>query len=112
MKEEIKKQKKNKKFPVLNKGDILIVTWKDPTTFQDINEFEIKHPSRYLTPTKNLGFFVTCDKESIMISNMTYGNGKLEKFDNVTIIPKRLIENIEKLKKEKWKSKKRTKQPS
>jgi len=87
-----------KKFPVLNKGDILVVTWNNPTSFQDINNFVIKHPSGYLTSTKNLGFFVVKDRKSIMISNMTYGYGESEKFDNITIIPKSLIEDIEKLK--------------
>ena len=87
-----------KKFPVLNKGDILIVSWKDPTSFQGIEDFAIKYPSSYLTPTKNLGFFVTKDKKSIMISDMTFGEGALEQYKNVTIIPKNLVEDIEKLK--------------
>lgn len=89
----MKKQNKKVKFNI-QKGQLVEVDWVDHTTFQDIADFDMKHPSSYLTPTTNVDFFVTKDKDSIMISHMTYGAGPQTKFDNVTLIPKALIKNI------------------
>lgn len=84
-------------FTNLKKGEAIIIDWKDPTTLEDENGIIPKEISKYYTPTRNIGFYVMQDKESVIISNMTYDIGKLEKFNSLTVIPKVLIINIKKL---------------